>query len=74
MHHEELLDTRLHQLQSLGHTSPLILECWNEHIRQELGLPYKKYTLSIRHHPPWIVTAVKEACIHQNLIGWDKFM
>ena len=57
---EKILTMGLQQLKS-NNMSPLLLECWNNYIRKEIGLPSKPYLTMITHQSPWIVNAIKSA-------------
>ena len=57
------------------HTSlRIILHCWEEWLHHKGGLVPMVLTPTYFQCPPWIEQTFKETSIHQNLVGWDKFL
>ena len=68
-----LLNKCLKTLYNTEHTSPLIINCWDECLRRKLNLPANNNPWKCQR-PYWIVSAVRIAHCHQNILGWDKFL
>ena len=67
-----LLSKCLKHLCNIAHTSPIILNCWDECLCHELGLA-ANMSPGYLQYSYWIETMVHASQCHQNIIGWEKF-